>query len=277
MDLPEIDNSNWELDETERTIEALIAASDKPVEEKLLLEVVRDYRFEGSKKGAIEVESELGNIVMKINTVYERFHNAFRIEKVAGGYQHKTRPEFEPAIRKYLHPIKQQRLSKPALETLAVIAYRQPVVKSEVERIRGVAADGVIRNLLDKKLVTITGRASGPGKPLLYSTTDKFLEYFGLDDISELPGEKEIELLLGRPKSTPTAKITMKREGEEAQTTEETGDEQENGAVQNDITTYDKTSEHEARVETESPGKDDDIEREDENLAEIEEETVRTE
>ncbi|MCP4632232.1 MAG: SMC-Scp complex subunit ScpB [candidate division Zixibacteria bacterium] len=236
MDVPEINDNEIIIDETDKIIEAIIAASDKPVDPKILIEVIKDNRYNNGKVTKTNLEADLQNSILRINTRYKGMENSFRIEQISGGYRLLTLSEFDHYIRKYLLPIKQQRLSKAALETLAVIAYRQPVVRSEIERIRGVASDGVMRTLLDRKLVKIAGRATTAGKPLLYTTTDIFLEYFGLNDITELPGEKEIEMLIGKSEKPSQTGLTLKREPEEdkIESTENMSDDDEENPEQVD-------------------------------------------
>ncbi|MBD3232130.1 MAG: SMC-Scp complex subunit ScpB [candidate division Zixibacteria bacterium] len=214
MDLQNLATDTIQLSNIDKTVEALIAVSEKPVPVDILVQVVKDLKYENEKVTKTGLEADLENIVLKLNTAYKRSDNSFRIERVAGGYRLMTLSDYDHHIRKYLHPVRQQRLSRAALETLAVIAYRQPVPRTEIERLRGVSADGVVRTLLDRGLVKISGRADSPGRPLLYSTDEKFLEYFGLNDLSELPDEKEIESLLGESEEAYKAKLTIKREGE---------------------------------------------------------------
>ncbi|SHI55598.1 segregation and condensation protein B [Desulfatibacillum alkenivorans DSM 16219] len=126
---------------------------------------------------------------------YELRGGGFALHHVAGGYQLRTRPEYAQWIKR-LHQSQPVRLSKPALETLAIIAYRQPVLRSDIEYIRGVDSGGVLKMLLEKQLIRVLGRDTDkPGRPMIYSTTKKFLEVFDLKDLSELPTLKELEEL----------------------------------------------------------------------------------
>ena len=122
--------------------------------------------------------------------------NAYRIREVAGGYQFYILPEYTGYVEELFTRRRKMRLTRAALETLAIVAYRQPVTKTEVEQIRGVASDGVIHNLLEKNMLAITGRASTIGKPLQYGTTDDFLKFFGLNHLEDLPKMSEIEELV---------------------------------------------------------------------------------
>src|SRR5262249_10423589 len=122
---------------------------------------------------------------------YEREGRGLRLVRVGGGYQLRTPPEHAPWIRRLLHE-RPPRLSRPMLETLAIVAYRQPCTRMEVEAIRGVDADAVLSNLLDRRLVRVVGRKDAPGRPLLYATTHEFLEVFGLPALDALPTLREL-------------------------------------------------------------------------------------
>jgi len=117
------------------------------------------------------------------------------LAEIAGGYQLATRPEYAAWLRKFRSVKVSARLSKPALETLAIIAYKQPITRTEAEVIRGVNIGGIIRNLMERRLVKIVGKKDVPGKPMLYGTTPEFLQYFGLKDLSALPTLKEFQEL----------------------------------------------------------------------------------
>ena len=122
----------------------------------------------------------------------KRVRAAFFLNQVAGGYQIRTRPEYMEWIKRLLQP-KPLRLSKAALETLAIIAYKQPVIRSDVEHIRGVDCGGVLRVLLERKFIRVLGRKEIAGRPLIYATTKRFLEVFDLKNLKDLPTPKEIE------------------------------------------------------------------------------------
>ena len=135
---------------------------------------------------------KLDNAVKELNRHYEKANRSFRIKRIAGGFQLTTLPEFDIWIKRMLDKSGKLALSTAALETLAIIAYKQPISRFNVESIRGVDCSGVIKTLLSKSLIWIKGRDEGPGRPLLYATTDKFLENFGVNRISDLPKLKEI-------------------------------------------------------------------------------------
>lgn len=142
---------------------------------------------------------------------YDDTSRAFGLVQVAGGVQLRTRPEFALWIRRLLKDRLQTRLSRPALEALAIIAYRQPIARSEIEHIRGVDSGGVLGTLMERGLITVGGRATTPGRPLLYVTTQDFLRYFGLNELDDLPRLKELQgLVEGDPRQ-----VKMSFEGSE--------------------------------------------------------------
>ncbi len=166
-------------------IEAILTASDTPVTTGKLAELV------GGETGAKEVRQYVDDL----NEVYVQTGRAFRITEVAGGFQFSVHHEFAPWIRRLLQE-KPARLSQAALEVLSIVAFKQPITKAEVEHIRGVASDGVIRHLMEKGLVRIAGRSEGVGRPLLYGTARDFLKFFGLKTLADLPKVREVEDLL---------------------------------------------------------------------------------
>ncbi len=138
-----------------------------------------------------------------LNEEYENHGNAYRIVEVAGGFQFATRKEYGIYIARLSKDKTRRRLSQAGLEALAIVAYRQPVTKPEIESIRGVNCDEVIQSLLEKDLLAITGRAESAGRPLLFGTTDAFLKYFGLASLKDLPRPREIEELLEAERALP--------------------------------------------------------------------------
>ncbi len=131
-------------------------------------------------------EKEAEELLNILTQKYEEDTSGIQLVQLAGGYQICTRPEFAPYIEKLYKP-QVQALSRAALETLAIIAYRQPITRADMEHIRGVKVDGVVNTLMEKKLIQEVGRKEGPGRPILYGTTDQFLQYFGFKDLAELP------------------------------------------------------------------------------------------
>ncbi len=170
-------------------IESIIFASDEPLAEKDLLNVIREIDGDDIKLKL----GELNELVEELNSDYKETGRAFKIIKIAGGYAFATNKEYAKYVGFLTTEKSKRRLSQSALETLALIAYKQPITKPEIEAIRGVSSDYMLSTLLDKKLIKIEGRAETIGRPLLYGTTDEFLKYFGLNSITDLPKPREIE------------------------------------------------------------------------------------
>lgn len=131
--------------------------------------------------------TEARTLIRRLNRMFDESASAFRVEELAGGFQLMTRPRFGPWLKRLLQTPVEMRLSAPALETLAVVAYRQPVLRAEVEAIRGVQSGDILRQLMERDLVRISGRADELGRPLMYGTTKRFLQLFGLRHLDELP------------------------------------------------------------------------------------------
>ncbi len=149
---------------------------------------------------------------------YEVRGGGFYLNQVAGGYQLRTRPEYREWIKRLVQP-RAHRLSRAALETLAIVAYKQPIIRSDIEHIRGVDSGGILRTLLERKLIRVMGRREIPGRPLIYGTTKLFLEVFGLKSLQDLPTPKEIEEFEEKPlpESPPAGEAAGgDAEGEEA-------------------------------------------------------------
>jgi len=162
-------------------IEALLYAAEKPLSAKEIRTVLPDTK-ESEIKGALEV----------LRQEYESLERSFTLKEVASGYQFRSRSEYAPYIMKMLQK-SPSRLSRAAMETLAIIAYKQPILRHEIERFRGVDVGGILRTLLEKGLIKIMGRKELPGRPLIYGTSKRFLEVFDLKSISDLPKLKEIK------------------------------------------------------------------------------------
>jgi segregation and condensation protein B len=144
---------------------------------------------------ATEVPLEgIESALLALEQKYDNDQHAFKVYRRGGGYQFLTKPEYHHVLGTYLKQTTKKQLSKAALETLAVIAYRQPTTKSEIEQIRGVSSDYAVQKLLEKGLIIITGKAETVGQPLLYGTSDKFMSYFGINHLSELPQPKDFAL-----------------------------------------------------------------------------------
>ncbi|MGD2123271.1 MAG: SMC-Scp complex subunit ScpB [Gemmatimonadota bacterium] len=141
-------------------------------------------------------EDRVEEAIQDLRTFYDESERAFQIVELGEGYQILTRSEFAPYLERFDTVPRPSRLSGPALETLAIIAYRQPIGRIEIEYIRGVQAAGVIRTLQDRDLIEVVGRAEGLGRPLLYGTTRRFLEHFGFASLDDLPRTDELPILL---------------------------------------------------------------------------------
>ncbi len=165
-------------------VEALLFVSKQP----LTTASVRRSLSDDVKLSDVDVAT----MMEELRISYLRDGRGFRLVELAGGYQLRTASEFAPYILKLFKEPREERLSQPALETLAIVAYRQPIVKAEIEAIRGVDVSGVLQTLVDRGLVRIAGRKEVPGRPFLYETTRLFLEHFGLKDTEELPHISEL-------------------------------------------------------------------------------------
>jgi segregation and condensation protein B len=141
----------------------------------------------------------LRKAIRSLNTQYEESHRCFRIEQVSGGYQLLTLPEYGEYLKKLHLRDADTKLTKAALETLAIIAYKQPILRADIEAIRGVQCGETIRSLMEKHLVKIAGRAEEPGRPILYGTTKRFLELFGLNSLKDLPQGEQLTKPLSQP------------------------------------------------------------------------------
>lgn len=182
----EEDQEPEELDQIEATlesvVEAVLFASDEPVKALKLCDIAE----------ASSVK-QIRQCVKDLNKKYRENGSSFRIEKIAGGYQMMTLPMFNHWLSKLIKVRTDNKLSPAALETLAIVAYKQPIIRADVEAIRGVASGEVIRNLMYKGLVKIVGRAEILGRPMQYGTSKKFLEVFGLNSIKDLPNVEELK------------------------------------------------------------------------------------
>ncbi|HLP15848.1 MAG TPA: SMC-Scp complex subunit ScpB [Bacteroidota bacterium] len=185
-----------EAAELRAIVEALVFASDEPISAKFIRQIIEDVNRDRVEGNRVRSTTEgIKRAVAAINRTYA--DRAFHIISIAGGFAFATKPKYSVFVGKLAKEKARRKLSATAIESLAIIAYKQPITKSEIEFIRGVNADYIIKTLLEKNLITITGRASTPGRPLLYGTTDEFLKHFGLNEITDLPKPREIEELIG--------------------------------------------------------------------------------
>lgn len=176
-------------------IESLLFAAEEPLSVDKLKKILE-----------IADAKEIRSALVTLADQYEVRGGGFKLAEVAGGWQLRSRPEYNQWIKRMLQPAP-QRLSKAALETLSIVAYNQPIIRADVEHIRGVDCGGVLRQLLERKLIRVLGRKEIPGRPLIYATTKLFLELFELKDLKDLPSPKEIEEMTAaqKPQTAPFA------------------------------------------------------------------------
>ncbi len=172
-------------------IEAILLTTDVPLTSAKIAQVA-----------AAASQSEVTKAIAELNDRYDEIGASFQIKAIAGGYQIQTRPEYDHVVSRLHEDRREQKLSQAALETLAIVAYRQPILRADIEAIRGVACGEVLRTLMDKQLGKIVGRADVLGRPLLYGTTRKFLEVFGLSRLEDLPNIEELRSGASRPAPT---------------------------------------------------------------------------
>lgn len=187
-------------------IEAILLSVDRPVTAAAVAAGLAAPKMRGSDRAdeadsgddEADVSPEATAVVTAavdlLNRSYEESGRAFRIEAVAGGLRLMTRAEFAPAVAAFHRARQQTKLTKAGLESLAIIAYRQPITRADLESIRGVACGEVLRSLLDRRLITIKGRAEELGRPLLYGTTKQFLDVFGLSGLKDMPTVAELKI-----------------------------------------------------------------------------------
>jgi segregation and condensation protein B len=171
------------MEEIKYIIESLLLVAEEP----LKIDRINNILTGAEKK-------EIQNALAELSKEYEARKGGFFLREVAGGYQIRTRPEYREWIKRLIQT-KTLRLSRAALETLAIIAYKQPIIRSDIEHIRGVNCGGILRMLLERKLIRVLGRKEIPGRPLIYATTKQFLEVFDLKNLKDLPTPEEIETM----------------------------------------------------------------------------------
>ena len=176
-------------------VEALLFASHEPLTAKSILKVIRAAKKEADTDlpglGKLS-EAGVTEAIEELNAEYKKRRRAFSLTEGPMGWRVHTLPDFSDWTRQLFPGRKPERLSPPALETLAIIAYRQPITKAAIEAVRGVSVDGVLQTIMDRGLVNIKGRAELPGRPLLYEITEHFLEHFGIKSVEDLPNQSEL-------------------------------------------------------------------------------------
>lgn len=186
-----------------QVIEALLFAAQKPLTKRELAAAIKGAGDEDEllpNEFARTTEAQVAAALEQLKIEYIEQGRAFQLVEKAEGWQLASDPAYAPWVRQLFPAAKPVRLTPPSLETLAIIAYRQPITRADVEAVRGVAVDGVLQNLMERGLVKIAGRAEVPGRPLIYETTQFFLEHFGLRSLDELPNAEEL-----RTRYLPTA------------------------------------------------------------------------
>jgi len=176
-------------------VEAVLFASDSPVPASKISQVAE-----------LSGQKAVNAAIKRLNERYASIGAAFRIEAIAGGYQLLTLPRYHDVLTKLFRTKSDSRLSQAALETMAIVAYRQPILRADIEAIRGVASGEILRSLMDKQLVKIVGRAEVLGRPMLYGTTKRFLEVFGLSSLEDLPRVEELRSGAKEPPAKPAEK-----------------------------------------------------------------------
>ena len=186
-----------------RVIEALLFSAQKPLSIREIVTTIKSAQDPDSAPNEFSRvrEAEVAAALEQLKIEHIEQERAFQLIEKAEGWQHATDPKYARWVRQLFPALKPARLSAPALETLAIIAYRQPITRADVEAVRGVNIDGVLQTLMERGLVKIAGRAEIPGRPLLYETTQFFLDHFGLRNLDELPNVEEL-----RKQSLPVAR-----------------------------------------------------------------------
>jgi len=187
-----------------KIVEALLFASREPVDSKKIAKIIRKVskREEADQDLCSVKYTEIDEVIDKLNKGYDRKKSPYQIQERSTGWRIYTRIDYASYIRELFPDQKPTRLSAPALETLAIVAYRQPITKAAIEAVRGVNVDGVLQSLIERGLVSIAGRSDLPGKPFLYKTSSNFLEHFGIKDVEDLPNSAELRSVdLPQPES----------------------------------------------------------------------------
>jgi segregation and condensation protein B len=184
--------------ELKTIIEALLFAAERPLTTKEIRTIIAEATDEenpGIPEGFRNVrEAQIAGTLEELKIELDTQQRSFQLVEIAGGWRLVSRSEYAPWLKKLLDEARPHRLSQPSLETLSIIALRQPISRADIAAIRGVEVDGVIKTLLERDLITITGKSDAPGRPMLYGTTQKFLEHFGLRDIDDMPKAAELRL-----------------------------------------------------------------------------------
>jgi len=236
-------------------VEALVISASEPITSRKIADVIDDT-----------TPHQVEQIIDALNDKYQANDVSFRIRKIAGGYQMYILENYAGYVDELYTRRRTTKLSRAALETMAIIAYRQPVTKANIEMIRGVASDSAIHTLLQRKLITLSGRAKSLGRPLLYSTTMEFLKYFSLNSLDDLPRMEEIEELLAAVEPDNQQSLTLEEVKKVIPPKANEDDETDAGIDDNDIA-YDSESGPDDRGEFEDDTPPEELSEEDEQFA----------
>ena len=193
-------------------IEALVFVTQEPITRDEIRKVLLEVFDTKITRGAVD------SCLRELQNKYASDDFSFELVHIAGGYKFMTKGAYHETLAVFLKQASNKKLSRAALETLSIIAYKQPVVKSEIEKIRGVNCDYSIQKLLEKELVEILGRDEGPGRPLIYGTSERFMDYFGIADIKDLPKTKDFKMAdneIGEPAPIEEAELSESTSTEE--------------------------------------------------------------
>jgi len=216
-------------------LEAIIYAAETPVTLEQIIQLVKDSVVSEGAADATELKLQVRAALEELIADHYSPDHGIEIRQVAGGYRMSTKPEYHDVVRAFAKSLKPPiRLSLPALETLAVIAYKQPVTVPEISEIRGVDSSGVIATLLDRKLITTAGRKAVIGRPILYKTTKEFLLRFGLKDVGELPSMEEFEKLVAESFQSDLLAVEGQASSREVSPKSKAGEEAEAQAILED-------------------------------------------
>jgi segregation and condensation protein B len=226
-----------QIEYTKGVIEAILFVSDKPVTVEQFKQVLEEVS-----------PSEIEKIIKLVQDDYTQNVGGLAIVEIAGGYQMLSNPSYASYIRNFYKTRTKEKLSRPSLETLAIVAYKQPVSRADIEIVRGVNSDGVMAHLLSKGLVKIVGRKEVPGRPFLYGTTKEFLEYFGLKSLEDLPKLEEFPLLTAASENATGAATTEAGEVSPGATADTVEEEQN---LKASLDAFEVAAEHEGQPSTE--------------------------
>jgi segregation and condensation protein B len=218
--------------ELKNIVETILFAAEKPLTIRELREICvqaaeGEFSTEASRAWQKVKDKDLEQAIADLNRRYDSAGSGLQVREIADAFQLVTRSAFVPWLRRLYAEHRPHRLSQPAMETLAIIAYRQPITRADIEAIRGVAVDGVLQTLLERGLIRMTGRSEVPGRPLLFGTTQEFLEHFGLKNVNDLPAAEElrkVNIALAAAQADPEQAAGGEREDAEDEFDEEDED-----------------------------------------------------